>query len=195
MFKDFRTWLIIGLVLLVVYLILSRPSRPQPEQITQLEKVKDSLTREIKSVKANRAVLFDQYVKNVVTSERVQDSLITLVKKKQARQVIIRPVVMAQVDSLPIVKQFILRSDSIQADLTERVTSLEFALTSTTKTLKGITESYENELQFTRDHYKIALEEAEVYRKGWRKEQRKTKVWKVAAVVLGVGGLMVGSAL
>lgn len=190
-----QTYLLIAVTIALIISILTRPSNPKPERITQLEKVKDSLTREIKSVQASRSTLMKSYEKDVIISERKQDSLKVLINRKQARQVIIRQVVMTQVDSLPIVKQFILRSDSIQADLTERVTSLEFALISTTKTLKSITENYENELHFTQDRYKIALEEAEVYRKGWKKEQKKVKLFKVLTVAGTVLGLVGGSQL
>lgn len=193
--KSWQTWLNILLVLAIALLILFWPSNPDPAEITTLKQRDQVKQEQIDSVHSLNQALLTQFQKEILRREQDSASFVARLKAKQARQVIIRPVVMAQVDSLPIVKQFILRSDSIQADLTARVTSLEFELISTTKTLKSITENYENELHFTQDRYKIALEEAEVYRKGWKKEQKKVKLFKVLTVAGTVLGLVGGSQL
>lgn len=195
MFKDFRTWLIIGLVLLVVYLILSRPSAPDPTEITTLKQRDQAKQVQFDSVRRLNQSLTDDLQKKTLEAERVQDSLITLVKKKQARQVIIKPVVMAQTDSLPIVREYIARQDSIAEDLSNHIKSLEFELSNTTKTLLSIRANMETEIAFMQDKYKIALQEAEVYRKGWKKEQKKVKLFKVLTVAGTVLGLVGGSQL
>lgn len=193
--KSWQTWLNLILVLTIALMILFWPSKPDPTEITTLQQHDSAKQVQFDSVKRLNQSLTDDLQKKTLEAERVQDSLITLVKKKQARQVIIKPVVMAQTDSLPIVREYIARQDSIAEDLSNHIKSLEFELSNTTKTLLSIRANMETEIAFMQDKYKIALQEAEVYRKGWKKEQRKTKVWKVAAVVLGVGGLMAGSAL
>lgn len=192
MFKDFRTWLIIGLVLLVVYLILSRPSAPDPTEITILKQRDKAKQVKIDSLADRNRAILSAYQKDVQSWDSARSVFKTQLNAKQDRQVKIKTVVLQTVDTMPVVKEYLLRQDSIIEDLSKRTNQLEFELSSTTKSLLGIQANMEQELKFTQDQYKIALQEAEVYRKGWRKEQRKTKGWKVAAVAGTVLGIVCG---
>lgn len=189
---DLKFWMIVALTLVVIAQILFRPSRPEID-ISPYKNAIAIADMKIDSLAGRNRELFEGLEKQILRREQDSASFVARLNAKLARQEKIRVVVMQKVDTMEVVKTFILRSDSIQEDLTGRVRSLEFELRNTTKTLLTIRDNFETEIAFMQDKYKIALQEGEVYRKGWRKEQRKTKVWKIATVIAGVGGLFVSS--
>ena len=114
MFKDWKFLLIISLVAVIVLLILFWPSK-QPDQDTS-EAFKSEIER-LKVEKAENSLKVERLKKTYSDSLRIIEALIygkdkeiTLFRRKLAD---LRPVVAPQLDSLPLVKQFVDLQDSV----------------------------------------------------------------------------------
>jgi vacuolar-type H+-ATPase subunit E/Vma4 len=194
-------WVIIVLAAIIVLMLLfdKDPVDPNKEREEQFK-------RENAILKIEKAEISARFDSVVQTSQHkaISDSVKLSVKEKEIkgfkRQVSqLRQQVNDQVDSLPVVKKFIALQDSVIQKQGETLDTFRLSLAFHRNVIKRLdnlhvdSERIASEMQAKCE---ARLQEVtEDYRKQARKAKRANRFLKAGAVVLGVGGFLLGSQL
>ena len=199
MFKDWKIILILALLAVVILLILFQPTKEPPdtshafkETIQKLEAQKSDLKARIDTlVKANQ-----ERARKDSVQLASQDKEIRLFKRKIAQ---LRPVVTEQVDSLPIVKEFIALQDSTIESLTAQNDTLKSNVEFQKKSFDDLVKIHINSERVSEEIQTAnaaRIQELEkLNEKTFKKMKRQTRLWKTVAVIGTVGALLAGSQL
>lgn len=192
--KNVQTWVIIGLVVLLVISILTRPTK----EITDLTPYRTALAiadHQIDSLtKSNRA-----------TIKRIQEDSILQAEEKQAYQKSITGLQARlrnkrdRIDTLilesPALQEYVATADSVISFQSARIDSLEIDKAELRVDIRAITENFLKQIEQHESKLKATEQLADAYKRDSRKSKRANRWAKAGAVVLGVGGFLLGSQL
>lgn len=192
--KNIQTWLLVAVTVALIISILTRPTKeitdltPYRTAIAIADLKIDSLT------KSNRATIKRIQEDSIIQAEE-RESFKTKLNAISRRQDTRRPQVLQQIDSLPIVKAFIETQDSVIAFQSARIDSLELDKAELRVDVRTITDNFIRQMEAQESKIQATEQLADAYKKDARKSKRANRWAKAGAVVLGVGGFLLGSQL
>lgn len=192
--KYFRTWLIIGLAVVVILMLLfdkdPDPVNTQPWKDTIA--LKDFQIQELNL--QNQALLIDLREDSVRQAKEKQ-SFLSEINRLSKRRDTSRPQVQPLIDSIPPLKAFIETQDSIILTQAIRIDTLESNLSNLRIDLNEITTNFQEQLKLSQEKFEAQGEILKLSMKE-NKKIRRANLWaKVGAVALGIGGFFLGSQL
>lgn len=192
-------YVIAGLALVVVLLILFQPSPPDLDQ--QREQAYKTEIAILKLEKDEISSRFDSVVR-MSQHKGKSDSVRLSAKDKEIRGFKVklsqlREQIKEQVDTLPEIKRFIALQDSVIEKQGEVIDTLKASVDFQVNAIKELGKIHVDSEKIADDMLtkcESRLQEVtEDYRKQVRKAKRANRFLKAGAVVLGVGGFLLGS--
>lgn len=202
--KDARTWIIIGLAVVVILLLVFRgnnggPSKEQIEREAQYARQaaidnveKTNAVARADSIQKSHV----EYKDSVKVALSAKDKRIHTLTTRLTQQ---RPTVQPYLDTIPVLKQFVQTQDSLLQTQDSTIQILRAsnyriakdfdALSIAMVDERKISEKMLQDCEANRESLKNDLEKAT------KKEVRKVKFWKAAAVVGTVGAFLLGAQL
>lgn len=192
--KDIKFWLIIGLVAIVIFLILTRPSNTDNKLQEQAYKTQIAI---LEAEKKTGEAQFKEIVEKSGTRIK-KDSLaikrynveINILKKKVA-------VSRARVDTIirdnPELAVFVSHQDSIIVIQGQQIDTLKQAYASQIRVTKDLIQNHNAQERISQRIEAEKDNRIENLEKQNRRKNLGVKFWKVATVVSLVGGFFLGS--
>ena len=191
---DLKLWLIIGLVVLVIILILTRPNH-EPADNSIYHREINSQNIQIKTLEAHNRALLDSIKSDSLEDVKEKEAFTARLNVLNKRIVITRPIIMHQVDTLPQVKAFIADQDSVIMLQSVRIAGLEFLQMKLELNTQAIYANFEESLKLERQKFALAEKQIVDLEKQNRKERRKGKLKSILLPVAAGLGLILGVAL
>jgi hypothetical protein len=185
--KDARTWIIIGLVIVIALLILFSPSKPIDQIDNQAFKDRIETLRWEKSLKdAQLKAIIKESEDNDSTTKvelRAKDKEISLLKAKLSKQ---RPVIQPIIDSIPELKAFIATQDSVILVTEQRADNLQMALTSQLETIRDLRTLIIDKDRISNEMFVTCSQQLDKADRLANKEHKRKTFFKKLAGVLGI---------
>lgn len=192
MFK-YLPWIISAVLLLLLTIgILTRPDPNQDssqaykdtiEQLRSERAVESSRTKAIQKTYSDSVKILESIV-------GAKDKQISLLQKKRTA---LRPVILPQVDSLPMVKRFIALQDSVIEFQGEQIDTLKLSVKFQNKMFDDLVVSHTAEASISQRIEQEQENRIVNLEKQVKKVRRQVKLMKVVAIVGTVSGIFLGS--
>lgn len=198
MFKDIRTWLIIGMALIISLLIIFRPqNEPDTEKIQALEMGIAHDKLKIKELEDKNKLESAAHVQEVTqtrdTLKRVQTHAGKL--ERSLARIRANPVIIQAVDDIQVLGEAFSTYDSLLESKDDQIELQGRLIVSLEDENKRITGNFMERLEFSEQNFIAQKAISDSYKKDLRKERRTNRLLKAGAVLLGVGGFFLGSQL
>lgn len=180
-------------IVIVIMMILwpdTEPASTQPwkDTITSIEtKLADTV--------AQNQVLRDSIKKINIEHREEKEVFKTTIDRLLVKKASQRPKVDSLIFDNPVLIEYVNTADSIIEVQGHRIEVLEYQFGKLSMSNEALTANFESQLELHRQKYEASQNLAEEYRKENRKVKRANRFLKAGAVVLGVGGLFLGSQL
>lgn len=189
--KSIQTWVIIGLTIVVIILILTRPTK----EITDLEPYRIQVAiaqQQIDSLKGGNKKLARKIAEDSILRAEEAVAHKEDAKKKNATIAKLKanPTIIMIRDSIPVVDSLIVAQDSLIESQGIRIIVLEGDVKTLGIDLARVTDNFEAQIKAHESKLKSTEQLADAYKKENRKERRKVKVWRVATVLGTVGAFL-----
>lgn len=190
---DIKTWLILGLLVVIVLLILFQPSKPDKQDTRKY----DSLIRVAQAGEAKAKELAELRKADSLRSVESKKEYEVKVKKLEGRisDLKANPVIVKIREEVKEVDDLIIAYDSANRVKDDRIAELSGELYDCQKMASNAEENFQATLQAQHGANAELVEDNQELKKDLRKERRKGRGWKALAVVGTVLGFIGGSQL
>lgn len=193
---DWKLWAIVILTGVIILLILFQPKRqPNLDKIKALEYGIAHADVKIAQLTKDSTKLADKIqadsIKQVAERSTFRNSIGSLQARLRDKRVKIDTLILES----PTLRDYVATADSVIQIQGTRIDTLESNLKELRVDMAGLTFTFEEMLQLEREKFIAQETLTKEYKKQARKSKRANRFLKAGAVVLGVGGFLLGSQL